>query len=82
MKDGSIMFNSFQTSNGVSYLARQTTDMAPITVDTTVVPTAMSNIMRSDIVFIDNLKINTQLGNPVIPVDQMIQRWDVFSRAK
>ena len=76
------MFNSFQTSNGVSYLARQTTDMAPITVDTTVVPTAMSNIMRSDIVFIDNLKINTQLGNPVIPVDQMIQRWDVFSRAK
>lgn len=72
------MFNSFQTSNGVSYLARQTTDMAPITVDTTVVPTAMSNIMRSDIVFIDNLKINTQLGHPIIPVDQMIQRRNVF----
>ena len=44
------MINSLQTSNGISHLAKQTTDMAPITIDTTVVPTALSNIVRSDIV--------------------------------
>lgn len=38
------MNNSFQTSNGVSYLARQTTDMAPVTVDTTVDPLSASNL--------------------------------------
>ncbi len=72
------MINSLQTSNGVSHLARQTTDMAPITMDTTVVPTALSNIMRSDVVFIDSLKIISGSGQSVIPVDKMIQRKDIF----
>ena len=72
------MINSLQTSNGVNYLAKQTTDMAPVTVDTTVVPTAASNIMRSDVVFVNNLKVDMQLGFPVIPIDRMIQRQDVF----
>lgn len=75
------MINSLQTSNGVSYLARQTTDMAPITMDTTVVPTALSNIMRSDVVFVDRLKILSESGQSVIPVDKMIQRKDVFISA-
>ena len=52
--------------------------MAPVTVDTTVVPTAASNIMRSDVVFVNNLKVDMQLGFPVIPVDRMIQRQDVL----
>lgn len=72
------MINSLQTSNGVNYLAKQTTDMAPVTVDTTVVPTAASNIMRSDVVFVNNLKVDMQLGVPVIPIDRMIQRQDVL----
>ena len=54
------MINSLQTSNGISHLAKQTTDMAPITIDTTVVPTALSNIVRSDIVYVENLIIDTQ----------------------
>ncbi len=72
------MINSFQTSNGVSYLAKQTTDMAPITIDTTVVPTAASNIMRSDVVFVDNLRVDMQYGYPIVPMDKMIQRQDIF----
>lgn len=65
------MINSLQTSNGISHLAKQTTDMAPITIDTTVVPTALSNIVRSDIVYIENLIIDIQ-PQPVIPVENMV----------
>ena len=65
------MINSLQTSNGISHLAKQTTDMAPITIDTTVVPTALSNIVRSDIVYVENLIIDTQ-PQPVIPVENMV----------
>lgn len=46
------MINSYQTSNGVSHLAKQTTDMAPINVDTTVVPTSLSNITRNDFLYV------------------------------
>lgn len=65
------MINSFQTSNGISHLAKQTTDMAPITIDTTVVPTALSNIVRSDIVYVENLIIDTQ-PQPILPVENMV----------
>lgn len=68
----SFMNNSFQTSNGVSYLARQTTDMASITVDTTVVPTALSNITRSDVVFVENLMIDTHNVRQIIPVEKAV----------
>ena len=54
------MINTFNTSNGISHLARQTTDMAPITVDTTIVPTAFSNITRSDVVYLENLFIDVK----------------------
>ena len=65
------MINSLQTSNGISHLAKQTTDMAPITIDTTVVPTALSNIVRSDIVYVENLIIDTQ-PHPILPVENMV----------
>lgn len=65
------MINPFQTSNGISHLAKQTTDMAPITIDTTVVPTALSNIVRSDIVYVENLIIDTQ-PQPILPVENMV----------
>ncbi|AEB14025.1 hypothetical protein [Treponema succinifaciens] len=65
------MINSLQTSNGISHLAKQTTDMAPITIDTTVVPTALSNIVRSDIVYVENLIIDTQ-PQPILPVENMV----------
>ena len=65
------MINSLQTSNGISHLATQTTDMAPITIDTTVVPTALSNIVRSDIVYVENLIIDTQ-PRPILPVENMV----------
>lgn len=65
------MINSLQTSNGISHLAKQTTDMAPITIDTTVVPTALSNIVRSDIVYVENLIIDTQ-PQLVLPVENMV----------
>lgn len=65
------MINSLQTSNGISHLAKQTTDMAPITIDTTVVPTALSNIVRSDIVYVENLIIDTQ-PLPILPVENMV----------
>ena len=55
------MNNSFKTSNGISYLARQTTDMAPITIDTTIAPLALSNITRSEVVFVNNHTINIHL---------------------
>lgn len=51
------MIDVIQTSNGVSHLARQTTDMAPVTVETTVDPLAFSNIARSDIVYVERLVI-------------------------
>ena len=66
------MNNSFQTSNGVSYLARQTTGMASITVDTSVVPTAMSNITRSVVVFVENLIVNIQNTQQVVPVESVV----------
>ena len=65
------MINSLQTSNGISHLAKQTTDMAPITIDTTVVPTALSNIVRSDIVYVENLIIDTQ-PQTILPVENMV----------
>lgn len=65
------MINSLQTSNGISHLAKQTTDMAPITIDTTVVPTALSNIVRSDIVYVENLIIDAQ-PQPILPVENMV----------
>ena len=65
------MINSLQTSNGISHLAKQTTDMAPITIDTTVVPTALSNIVGSDIVYVENLIIDTQ-PLPVLPVGNIV----------
>lgn len=65
------MINSFQTSNGISHLAKQTTDMAPLTIDTTVVPTALSNIVRSDIVYVENLIIDTQ-PQPILSVENMV----------
>ena len=65
------MINSLQTSNGISHLAKQTTDMAPITIDTTVVPTSLSNIVRSDIVYVENLIIDTQ-PQPILPVENMV----------
>ena len=65
------MINSLQTSNGISHLAKQTTDMAPITIDTTVVPTALSNIVCSDIVYVENLIIDTQ-PQPILPVENMV----------
>lgn len=65
------MINSLQTSNGISHLAKQTTDMAPITIDTTVVPTALSNIVRSDIVYVENLIIDTQ-PQPILPMENMV----------
>ena len=65
------MINSLQTSNGISHLAKQTTDMAPITIDTTVVPTALSNIVRSDIVYVENIIIDTQT-QPILPVENMV----------
>ena len=65
------MINSLQTSNGISHLAKQTTDMAPITIDTTVVPTALSNIVSSDIVYVENLIIDTQ-PQPILPVENMV----------
>ena len=65
------MINSLQTSNGISHLAKQTTDMAPITIDPTVVPTALSNIVRSDIVYVENLIIDTQ-PQPILPVENMV----------
>ena len=65
------MINSLQTSNGISHLAKQTTAMAPITIDTTVVPTALSNIVRSDIVYVENLIIDTQ-PQPILPVENMV----------
>lgn len=66
------MINSLQTSNGVSYLAKQTTDMASVTVDSTVVPTAISNITRSDIVFISNMKLETMNVQQMVYVEQVI----------
>lgn len=66
------MNNSFQTSNGVSYLARQTTDMAPVTVDTTVVPTAISNITRADVVFVENLTVDMQNVQQILPVEKVL----------
>ena len=45
--------------------------MAPITIDTTVVPTALSNIVRSDIVYVENLIIDTQ-PQPILPVENMV----------
>ena len=44
---------------------------APITIDTTVVPTALSNIVRSDIVYVENLIIDTQ-PQPILPVENMV----------
>ena len=64
------MTNSLNTSNGISYLSKQTTDMAPITIDTTVVPTALSNIIRSDIVYVERLTIDTQ--QPILTVEDMV----------
>lgn len=66
------MNNSFQTSNGVSYLARQTTDMAPVTVDTTVDPLAVSNITRSDVVFVENLTVDVQNVQQILPVEKVL----------
>lgn len=71
------MINSLQTSNGISHLAKQTTDMAPITIDTTVVPTALSNIVRSDIVYVENLIIDTQ-PQLVLPVENMVIRQSIM----
>ena len=72
------MTNSFQTSNGASYLARQTTDMAPITVDTTVMPLAMSNITRSDMVFVENLLVEKQDFQRTLPVENIVFKHDVL----
>ena len=63
------MNNSLQTSNGISYLARQTTDMAPITVDTTVDPLSISNLTRSDIVFVENMQVDVCHVQQVIPTE-------------
>lgn len=71
------MINSLQTSNGISHLAKQTTDMAPITIDTTVVPTALSNIVRSDIVYVENLIIDTQ-PQPILPVENMVIQQNIM----
>ncbi len=71
------MINSFQTSNGISHLAKQTTDMAPITIDTTVVPTALSNIVRSDIVYVENLIIDTQ-PQPILSVENMVIQQNIM----
>ena len=71
------MINSLQTSNGISHLAKQTTDMAPITIDTTVVPTALSNIVRSDIVYVENLIIYTQ-PQPMLPVENMVRQQSIM----
>lgn len=49
------MINSYQTSNGISYLVQQTTDMAPVNVNTTVVPTASSNIYRKNNVLVKSV---------------------------
>lgn len=68
------MNNSFQTSNGVSYLARQTTDMAPVTVDTTVDPLSMSNIIRSDVVLVENLQVDIQPALQVLPCENAVFR--------
>lgn len=65
------MTNSFQTSNGISHLAKQTTDMAPITIDTTIVPTALSNIIRSDAVYVENLVVHTE-SQDMHPVESII----------
>ena len=63
------MINSLKTSNGISHLARQTTDTAPITVDTTYVPTAMSNLMRTDKVFVNNSFIDVKTESLVFRTD-------------
>lgn len=68
------MNNSLQTSNGVSYLARQTTDMAPVTVDTTVDPLSVSNLTRSDIVFVENMQIGVCHVQQVIPTENLVFR--------
>ena len=70
------MNSSFQTSNGVSYLARQTTDMAPITIDTTVMPLALSNITRSDVVYVENLLIERHDVQRTIPVENVVFKQD------
>lgn len=70
------MNNSFQTSNGVSYLARQTTDMAPVTVDTTVDPLAVSNITRSDVVFVENVSVDMHTVHQVLPFENVVFRQD------
>lgn len=68
------MNNSLQTSNGVSYLARQTTDMAPVTVDTTVDPLSASNLTRSDIVFVENMQVDVRQVQQVIPTENLVFR--------
>lgn len=60
------MINSYQTSNGISYLARQTTDMAPVNVNTTVVPTAISNINKSNVVFVKSVAETITVIHPII----------------
>lgn len=68
------MNNSLQTSNGISYLARQTTDMAPVTVDTTVDPLSASNLTRSDIVFVENMQVDVCHVQQVIPTENLVFR--------
>ena len=68
------MNSSLQTSNGISYLARQTTDMAPITVDTTVDPLSISNLSRSDIVFVENMQVDVCHVQQVIPTENLVFR--------
>ncbi len=68
------MNNSLQTSNGISYLARQTTDMAPVTVDTTVDPLSISNLTRSDIVFVENMQVDVCQVQQVIPTENLVFR--------
>lgn len=66
LKDGNTMINSYQTSNGISYLARQTTDMAPVNVNTTVVPTAISNINKSNVVFVKSVAETIKVIQPTV----------------
>ena len=66
------MIDSLKTSNGVSHLAKQTTDMAPMTVETTIVPTAMSNIMRSNNIFVNNSFVDVKTEPLVFQVDYIV----------
>lgn len=73
LKGGNIMINSLNTSNGISYLARQTTDMAPVTVDSTIVPTSASNLRRTDNVFVNNSFVNIKTEQAIIRTDVRVK---------